>query len=47
MAGFPEKLFQRHVVRLNLPLFFDNACLGPFVGDTSHPILLIGNTAGV
>ena len=23
-----------------------NICSGPFVGNTSYPILLIGNTAG-
>ena len=27
-------------------IFFQKSRLGPFVGNTSHPILLIGNTAG-
>lgn len=27
-------------------IFRKNTCLGPFVGNTSYPILLIGNTLG-
>ena len=34
---------------MTVPLFFfiNDVRSGPFVGNTSHPILLIGNTAGV
>jgi hypothetical protein len=47
---FPKNHFQgKFLVR-----FYDRSCLfsnlqpeGPFVANTSHPILLIGNTAGV
>ena len=50
---FPKNTFRGKF----LVPFYDRSCLslkkrtlqpeGPFVANTSHPILLIGNTAGV
>ena len=43
--SLPKKFFRGTFDPQFIPFSF-NLCLGPLAGNTSHPILLIGNTAG-